>query len=154
MTMTDTNADDVAEAIPVWLDLKPLVRVRVSSEDPAHPLEHAFTPGEDTQWRAGGSGPQVIGLRFEPPRALRRIRLVFAAGEIARTQEFTIRWSAPGGEPHGEVVRQQFTFSEGAARQMEDYSVDLPNVQELQIRIVPDISKGPAVATLNLLQLA
>jgi hypothetical protein len=154
MSTLDRDDDRNAAVEPAWLELRKIVRVRVSSEDSAHPLEHAFASGEQTQWRAAEPGPQTIELRFDSPRQLRRIRLVFVEPETPRTQEFTIRWSAPGGEPHGEVVRQQFNFSAGTPRQVEDYTVDLGNVQALQIRIVPDIGKGPAVATLNLLELA
>jgi hypothetical protein len=131
-----------------WLDLAHLARVEVTSEHPGHPVESALVPGSGPGWRAAGSGPQVIRLRFDQPQHVRRLWLRFDEPAASRTQEFTLRWVAAGGATR-EVVRQQWTFSPGgSARETEDYQVDLPEAAALELAITPDISGGDAVASL------
>lgn len=131
-----------------WLDLERLAEVELTSEDPSHPVEHALRPGGEGGWRAAGPGPQVIRLRFDAPRHIRRIRLVFEEHEVARTQEFALR-SWDGGGSGREIVRQQFNFSPpGTTREAETYEVDLPGVSSLELTIVPDLGGGPQPASL------
>ena len=84
------------------------------------------------------------------------IHLRFDELEQARTQEFALRWLAEGGEHHREIVRQQYTFSPPGMtkKEIEDYRVELSGVTELELRIVPDISGGNALATLTQMNLA
>lgn len=138
-----------------WIDLEPIARVEVSSEDPGHPVEAAFRPGPGPGWRAGGPGLQTIRLVFRQPRALRRIRLVFDEDAQQRTQEFVLRWSADAGRTYRDIVRQQYTFSPpGTVSQVEDYRVDLDGVSVLALQIIPDIGGRPLLASLAALQLA
>jgi hypothetical protein len=138
-----------------WLHLDAVARIGASSADIEHPLEHALVTGQDTEWRASQSGTQLIQVRFHQPRHVRRIRLVIADPDQARTQEFTITWSSNRGERHRVVVRQQFNFSpSGATREVEEYHVDLPGATALELRIVPDVSGGAAVARLTELLVA
>jgi hypothetical protein len=52
-------------------------------------------------------------------------------------------------------VRQQFNFSPPeAAREVEDYDIDLDGVTALELKIVPDISGGSARASLAKLRVA
>jgi hypothetical protein len=52
-------------------------------------------------------------------------------------------------------VRQQFTFAPpGTTREREDYAVNLVDVSALELSIVPDISGGDAVATLQQFRIA
>jgi hypothetical protein len=52
-------------------------------------------------------------------------------------------------------VRQQYNFSPPeTAREIEEYDVDLDAVTALELRIVPDISGGSALASLAQLRLA
>ena len=140
---------------PKWLDMRALARVHASSEDPQHPIGRALSPLHGGGWRAASPGPQVIELRFRERRDLTHIRLVFDEEREARTQQFTITWSARRGEMHGEVVRQQFNFSPaGAVREIEDYTVALRAVETVRIHITPDISGGSAHASLTQCQLA
>lgn len=130
-----------------WLDVERLAEVELTSEDPSHPVEHALRPGGGG-WRAAGAGAQVIRLRFDAPRHIRRIRLVFEEHEVARTQEFALRWSGGGGSGR-EIVRQQFNFSPpGTTREAESYEVDLPGVSTLELTIVPDVGGGAQAASL------
>ena len=134
----------------VWLDLDQLASVQVSSEDPESPVEGALLPNEDRGWRAAEPGEQVLRLQFSEPQSVRRVHLEFVEEEASRTQEFVLRWARAGTAGFEDVVRQQFTFSpSGATRQVEDYRVNLVEVSALELRIVPDISRGNAVASLK-----
>jgi hypothetical protein len=138
-----------------WLHLDAIARIKASSEDAEHPLEHALVTGRGTEWRAAQPGTQLIQVRFHQPRHIRRIRLVIADPDQARTQEFTLTWSSNRGERHRVVVRQQFNFSpSGATTETEDYQVDLPGAAALELRIVPDVMGGAAVARLTELLVA
>ncbi len=133
-----------------WLDVERHAQVEVTSEDPTHPVESALRPGGGSGWRAAAPGEQTIQLRFDEPRRIERMRLVFDERDAARTQEFVLRWSADGGRTYREIVRQQYTFSPpGTAREVEDYAVELEGVTALELHIVPDISGGPTRASLS-----
>jgi hypothetical protein len=84
-----------------------------------------------------------------------RIWLEFVEPDVERTQEYVLRWSPDDGHTLHEIVRQQWNFSpHGATTQTEDQHVDLTSVTVLELSIVPDISGGPAHASLARLQLA
>jgi len=135
---------------PRWLDVDRHAEVEVTSEDAAHPVESALRAEGAAGWRAAEPGAQMIRLRFDEPQRLERIRLVFEERDAARTQEFVLRWSADGGHTYHEIVRQQFNFSPPATvREVEDYAVELERVTALELRVVPDISGGPARASLS-----
>ena len=147
------QADD-APADESWLDLESMAEVEITSEAALYPIESALLPGEGAGWQAAQPGEQTIRIRFDRPQSLRRIRLLFAEPETARTQEFTLRWS-PDGQSFKEIVRQQYTFSPPATMQeVEDYRVELPGVAILELQITPDISGGEAKASLAQLRLA
>jgi hypothetical protein len=138
-----------------WLDVERLAQVELTSEDPAHPIESALTPGTGLGWRAAEPGQQIIRLLFDKPLRLRCIRLVFHETEEARTQELVLRWSPNGGQSYREIVRQQYTFSPPhTCHEVEDFGVDLAGVMALELRIVPDISGGSSCALLAQLRLA
>jgi hypothetical protein len=146
---------EVAAAEPRWLDLEPLAQVEVTSEVIDHPIEAALIPGTGSGWRAAQPGEQTIRLRFDAPMKLTRIHLVFHGDGLGRTQEFVLRWSADGGQSYREIVRQQYNFSPSvAAREVEDYDLNIDGVTTLELRIVPDISGGSARASLAQLRLA
>jgi hypothetical protein len=66
-----------------------------------------------------------------------------------------LRWSTDGGSSVKEIVRQQWNFSPPKSiREVEDYQVDLSNVILLELIITPDISGGPARASLKSLCLS
>lgn len=146
---------DISAAEPGWLDLERLAQVEITSEDVDYPIESALIPGAGPGWRAAQPGEQTIRLLFDKPRRLRRIHLVFQEDEQDRTQEFVLRWSPDGGQSYREIVRQQYNFSPPvAAREVEDYDIDLDGVTALELSIVPDISGGSARASLAQLRLA
>jgi hypothetical protein len=140
---------------PGWLDLERLAQVEITSEEADQPIEAALVPGRGSGWRAAQPGEQTIRLLFDEPLRLRRIYLVFSEVEVERTQEFVLRWSPDGGQSYREIVRQQYNFSPPpAAREVEDYEVDLDGVTGLELKIVPDISGGRARASLAQLRVA
>ena len=146
---------EVLAAEPGWLDLERLAQVEITSEDVGYPIESALIPGLGSGWRASQPGEQTIRLLFDEPLRLKRIQLVFHKDEQERTQEFVLRWSPDGGQSHREILRQQYNFSPPeAAREVENYDVDLDGVTALELRIVPDISGGGARASLAQLRLA
>ena len=138
-----------------WLDLERVIQIEVTSEDAAHPIESALVYGGEPGCGAEGPGEQTIRLRFDEPAKLRQVRLVFREELRGRTQEFVLRWSPDGGRTYREIVRQQYTFSPpGTAREIEEYTVNLDGVTTLELRIIPDISGGDALASLERMQLA
>jgi hypothetical protein len=144
--------NEEGESKEQWLDLEALAQVAITSEDEDHPIESALT-GVGSGWRASRQGEQVIRLLFDEPVSVSRILVVFEES-AARTQEFVLQWSPDRGRSHTEIVRQQYTFSPGTTREVEDYTVDLKAVTLLELRIVPDIQGGSARASLRQLRLA
>jgi F5/8 type C domain len=148
--ITGTAPGGSPPAASRWLDVDRHAQVEVTSEDTGHPVESALRPGGGSGWRAGEPGEQTIQLRFDEPRRIERVRLVFEERDAARTQEFVLRWSADGGITYRDVVRQQYTFSPpGTTREVEDYAVELDGVTALELHIVPDIARGSAPASLS-----
>lgn len=138
------------------LDLEAIAQVEVSSEDPAHPIESALiasaVPGG---WRAADPGPQRIRVIFDKPVQITTVHLCFREETVSRTQEFVLRWSDSAAGPFHNVLRQQYHFSPpGTVAELENYRVELRGVKVLELHLVPDISGGPAHATLERLRLA
>ena len=139
---------------PRWLELDKTASVEVTSEDPQHPIEGALLRDDKRGWRASEAGTQTVRLIFDQPQNIERIELAFDENEAARTQEFVLRWMPNTGDPR-EIVRQQWNFSPPATvREAENYSLKLSQVSQLELIITPDISGGPAHASLSRLRLA
>jgi hypothetical protein len=138
-----------------WLDLEREAVVEVTSEDEHFPVESAFRSGDARGWRAAAPGRQTIRLIFDHPQRLKCVSLVFEENEIGRTQEFVLRWSSDGGSTLKEIVRQQWNFSRPESiREVEQYQVDLHDVNVLELVIKPDIAGGDARASLKNLRLS
>jgi hypothetical protein len=146
------NADPVPLQEKAWLDLNKIAEVEITSETPANPIDRALVPGMDSGWMAAQSGEQTLRLLFDEPQTLKHIRLVFNEHDYNRTQEFLLRWS-PEGVAYHDIVRQQYNFSPPTT-EIEEYDVNLKGVKALELKIVPDISGGPAVASLAEFRLA
>ena len=141
-----TDAPDGRE----WLKLQELAAVEVTSEADGYPVESAFNFGAGPGWRAASPGKQCIRLIFDQPQSIQRMRFQFNEPEIARSQEFTVRWSGGPDEPLKEVVRQQWNFSpDGSPIELEDYVVDLKAVSILELTLDPDRGAGEALAKLT-----
>src|SRR3989442_807 len=138
-----------------WLDLDGAAVVEVTSEEKDYPVESALVSGEMRGWRAADPGTQTIRLIFHQPQKLRRISLAFEENEIKRTQEFVLRWSPDVGRSFREIVRQQWNFSPlDTVHEVEEYQVELSDVTVLELIVVPDISRGAALASLKSLRLS
>jgi hypothetical protein len=149
------ETQDVARSDPQWFNVDALAQVEITSEDAAHPIESGLLPGIESGWRAAQPGPQTVRLVFDQPQRIKRLHLEFHEEELERTQQFVLRWSSNGGQSYREIVRQQYNFSPPATTsEREDYPVDLDGVTTLELTIVPDISGGPARASLAQLRLA
>jgi hypothetical protein len=132
-----------------WLDLEAMAQVELTSEDPACPIEGALLANGLPGWRAAEPGTQSIRLLFHQPQQLRRILLRFEESEVARVQEFALRWSPDGGRTFRDLLRQQYTFSpDGSTSEVEDLNVDLRSVTALELIINPDQDRGQAHACL------
>lgn len=152
--LSQPTADASLPSAREWLDLQELASVEISSEDAQHPFENALPGGKGGGWRAAVPGPQVIRLNFDHPQAIRRIRLEFREANRERSQEFAL-FATSGADPKREVVRQQWTFSPGgSAVEVEDYSVDLPAVVSLELKIDPGRHDHQAIATLESISIA
>ncbi len=133
-----------------WLDIGAIAQVEVTSEDSQYPIESAFGEGSGLGWRASERGKQTIRLFFDEPQRIRRIWLRFVEEHADRTQQFSLQWSKNKMDSLRPLFQQQWNFSpSGSTTQTEDYKVELDDVWMLQLVIDPDISKGPAVATLE-----
>ena len=106
-------------------------------------------PSSRPGWRAARPGEQTIRLVFDRPQRLSRVWLLFIEPDVARTQEFVLRWSPDGGRSFREILRQQWNFGPPETiREAEDYRVELSGVTVLELAIVPDKSGGDARASL------
>lgn len=138
-----------------WLDLERAAVVEVTSEDKEFPIESAFASEDARGWRAAAPGSQTIRLIFDRPQSLKCVSLVFEENETARTQEFVLRCVADGVSTFREIVRQQWNFSPPESiREVEQYQVDLYNVEVLELVIKPEIGGGVARASLKNLRLS
>jgi hypothetical protein len=138
-----------------WHDLDSLLQAKLTSEDPAHPVESALVTGSGSGWCAQHPGTQPIGLLFDQPHRINRIQLEFQEHERQRTQGFALRWSPDAGTSWREIVRQQYNFSPpDAGREREDYKLELDAVTTLEPGIIPDINGGEVRASLARLRLA
>jgi hypothetical protein len=138
-----------------WLNVEGLAAVEITSEDAAHPIESALSPGLASGWRAAEPGKQTIRLLFAHPQPLRRICLNFVESVTERTQEYVLRWSSDDGQSFREIVRQQWNFSpQGATCETDDHHVELAAVTILELSIIPDIRGGKALASLAAMRLA
>jgi hypothetical protein len=151
--LSQPAADASLHSAHEWLDLQELASAEISSEDAQHPFENALQEGKGG-WRAAAPGPQVIRLNFDHPQAVRRIRLEFREANRERSQEFAL-FATSGTDQKREVVRQQWSFSPGGSSvEVEDYSVDLPAVLSLELKIDPGRHDHQAVATLESISIA
>ncbi len=137
-----------------WIKTEGLAQVELSSEAQGYPIEAALSLEAGSGRRASSPGPQVIRLHFEKPLTLRSIHLLFEKLEQARTQEFMLSWCSEEEPAYRQIVRQKYTFSPpGTTRQVEAYEVDLWGVKGFELKIIPDISRADAYASLLELRL-
>ena len=80
---------------------------------------------------------------------------MFEDTENIRTQKFVLRWSPGNDHSFRDSVRQEGNFSpSGSIREVEDYTVDLPEVAVLELILVPDKAGREGRASLRSLRFA
>lgn len=136
-------------------DLAAIATVLVTSEDRAHPIDHAFDdrqgPG-GTRWIAAQPGEQTVILAFDAPQAVRRVFVEVEEPEVSRTQELALSVSDDGGRTYRELLRQEYNFSPpGTPLEQEDWTVRADGVTHLRLVIKPDKGGRPSRATLTTL---
>jgi hypothetical protein len=131
-----------------WLDIDRYAWVEVTSES-------ALLAEASRGWRAANPGIQRIRVVFHEPQKLRRIWMVFEDTENIRTQQFLLRWCPGPGHSFRDIVRQEWSFSSGGSvREIEDYAVELFDVQVLELLILPDKRDSEVRASLLSFRLA
>ena len=81
--------------------------------------------------------------------------MVFEETENIRTQQFLLRWCPGPGHLFRDIVRQEWNFgSGGSVREIEDYAVELFEVQVLELLILPDKRDSEVRASLLSFRLA
>ena len=135
------------------IDVAAVATVLLTSEDPAHPIDHAFDdsrgPG-GSRWIAGEPGEQTVILAFDSPQAIRRVALEVEEPEVARTQELQLAVSTDGGRTYRELLRQEYNFSPpGTTFEREDWAVNSDAVTHLRLVIKPDKGGKPCRATIT-----
>jgi hypothetical protein len=139
--------------IPGEINVASAATVLVSSEDPEHPVDHAFDshrgPG-GTRWIAGERGEQTVIVAFDAPEAVGRVILEFEEPELVRTQELQLAISSDGGRTYREVLRQEYNFSPpGTTFEREDWAVSAAGATHLRLQVKPDKGDNPCRATLT-----
>src|SRR4051794_24346841 len=131
--------------MPGEIDIAAVATVLVTSEDPDHPVDHAFDqqrgPG-GSRWVAGEPGEQTLILAFDAPQVIRRVLVEVEEPEVARTQDLQLAVASDGGQTYRELVRQEYNFSPpGTTFEREDWAATAEGVTHLRLVIKPD--KGP-----------
>ena len=139
------------------IDIAALARVLVTSEDPRHPIDHAFDgqPGPDTtRWIAGEPGEQTVIVAFDRAQSIRKMHVVVDEPDVARTQEMEVAISTDGGREYRHVLRHEYNFSPpGSSREHERWTLTADGVTHLRLTIKPDKGGKPCRATLTTLAL-
>lgn len=143
--------------IPGEIDIAAVATVQVTSEDPLHPVDHAFDPQRGpggTRWVAGEPGEQAVILAFDAPQTIRQIILEVEETEVARTQELQLAVSNDGAQTYRELLRQEYHFSPpDTTFKREDWAVTAAGVTHLRLQIKPDKGGKPCRATITSLVL-
>jgi len=140
---------------PGEIDIAATATVQVTSEDPAHPLEHVFDqrrgPG-GSRWVAAEPGEQTLLLVFDTPQRIHRTIVEVEELDVSRTQELRLSVSHDGGQSYRELRRQDYTFSPpGTTFEREDWAVLAEGVTHLHLWMQPDKGRTPCRATLTAL---
>jgi hypothetical protein len=141
------------------IDIVATATIAYSSEDPAHPIEHAFDgyngPGPGaTRWiSARDNTPEQIVIEFDRPQAMSRLSYEVEERVLERTQEVRGEISDDAGRTYRQIFVQDYTFSpQGATYQHEEQRFDRVPVSYLRLTIIPN-KNGSGRATLTSLRL-
>jgi len=139
------------------IDLSGAATLAYSSEDPAHPVEHAIDGrggAGGTCWRAAqpNTTEQLI-VELDQPRTLSKLVYEVEERERERTQEVRIEASSDGGKTYRGLVTQEYNFSPGGATfQREELRIEVVDATHVRLTIVPN-KNGSGAASLTTLKL-
>jgi hypothetical protein len=139
------------------IDIVGCAVVAYSSEDPAHPIEHALDgnsgPGV-TRWISARSDTEErIVVEFDRPQALSRLAYEVEEDQRERTQQVRAEVSEDGGRSYRQLFVQEYTFSpRGATYQREEQRFTRVHASHLRLAIFPN-KNGSGTATLTALRL-
>ena len=139
------------------MDIAAIATVFVTSEDPDHPIDHAFDgqrgPG-GSRWISELSGKQAVIVAFDAPQSIRKLLVEVDEPDVSRTQEMDVSISSDGGKTYRHVLRQEYNFSPpGSAHEHEEWSIAADGVTHLRLAIKPDKGGKDCRATLTTLAL-
>jgi hypothetical protein len=139
--------------MPGEINVVTAATVLVTSEDPEHPVDHAFDSHRGlggTRWIAGEPGEQTLIVAFDAPEAVGRVILEVEEPEVVRTQELQLAISSDGGRTYRDVLRQEYNFSPpGTTFEREDWAVSAAGATHLRLQVKPDKGDKPCRATLT-----
>ena len=139
--------------MPGEINVVAAATVLVTSEDPEHPVDHAFDSHRGlggTRWIAGEPGEQTVIVAFDAPEAIGRVILEVEEPEVVRTQELQLAISSDGGRTYRDVLRQEYNFSPpGTTFEREDWAVSAAAATHLRLQVKPDKGDKPCRATLT-----
>jgi hypothetical protein len=139
------------------IDIVGCATIAYSSEDPAHPIEHAFDsrdgPGV-TRWiSARPDTVERIIVEFDEPQPISRLVYEVEEAVRERTQEVCVEVSEDGVRTYRQILIQEYNFSpRGATYQREELRFNLLRARRLRLTIVPN-KNGSGTATLTTLRL-
>lgn len=136
----DSGITPSVSAPAPWLDLHTLADVTIVAAG-------RCVARVSSMWSADCQGEQTIEIRFRHQTTVSRLRVVIGQADRSCTQRITIWASSRRGERHREILGRTFTLLPGGATaHVEECAVQLEGVSALQVRIVPSIDGGRAVA--------
>lgn len=139
------------------IDVAAIATVLVTSEDPNHPIDHAFDgqrgPGS-SRWISDQPGDQTVILAFDAPQAIRTLRVEVDEPNVSRTQQMEVSISTDGGATYRHLIRQEYNFSPPeTSYEREQWTIAAAGVTHLQLMIKPDKGGRAGRATLTALAL-
>ncbi|MFZ3236670.1 MAG: discoidin domain-containing protein [Stellaceae bacterium] len=149
--------DPVAAPAAGEIDIVGCATIAYSSEDPAHPIEHALDgcsgPGA-TRWvSARPDTVERIVIEFDRPQPISRLAYEVEENARERTQEVSAEVSEDGGRTYRRIFVQEYTFSPRSATcQREEQVFARVQASHLRLTIVPN-KNGSGTATLTTLRL-
>jgi hypothetical protein len=139
--------------MPGEINVVTAATVLVTSEDPEHPVDHAFDSHRGlggTRWIAGEPGEQTLIVAFDGTEAVGRVILEVEEPEVVRTHELQLAISSDGGRTYRDVLRQEYNFSPpGTTFEREDWAVSAAGATHLRLQVKPDKGDKPCRATLT-----
>jgi hypothetical protein len=149
----NTGGASVSGADSGSIDIPAVATVIVTSEDPAHPIDHIFNNHDHIgarRWVAANTGEQCVIFDFDTPQPIHQIAVAIEEREVQRSQELTISISSDGGQSYQELIRQEYNFSPpGTTWERETWSLPATRVSHLRLQIKPDKGGKLCHATLT-----